>query len=142
MSPSTNSTFTQAAKDTTKRKKRSRPAPFPVRFSADERAYLERKAGDRPLGSYIRSKLLGDAEVPRTPARKATIDRAAMAQMLGLMGKAEQVSCLFLLLAAAEADRVALAEAEQAALQNACDAVLEMRSLLIEALGLKTGGCS
>ena len=140
MNPSTNATFTQAAKDTTKRKKRSRPAPFPVRFSADERAYLERRAGNRPLGSYIRSKLLGDAEAPRNPARKATIDRAALAQMLGFLGKSEQVSCLFLLLAAAEAERVNMAEAERVALQDACTDVREMRSLLIDALGLKSGG--
>lgn len=58
--------------------------------------------------------------------------------MLGLMGKSEQVSCLFLLLAAAEAERVSLAEAEQAALQNACADIRDMRSLLIEALGLKS----
>lgn len=57
MSLSNSDAFAKAARNTLKPKKRNRPAPFPIRFSADERAYLERKAGNRPLGTYIRSQL-------------------------------------------------------------------------------------
>lgn len=139
MSPNPSETFTEAARSVTKPKKLKRPAPFPVRFSAEERAYLERKAGNQPLGSYIRRKLLGDMEVPRKAGSKPSIDRVALAQILGLMGKSEQVSCLFLLLAAAEVDRVAMAEADRAALHEACANIREMRSLLIGGLGLRSG---
>lgn len=57
--------FDQSASAT----KRKRPAPFSIRLSEDERGLLERKAGSRPLGRYIRAKLLGDDETPRKAAR-------------------------------------------------------------------------
>ncbi len=118
--------------------KHKRPAPFSIRLSAEERAWLERKAGSRPLGRYIRAKLLGDDETPRKAARAPSIDYALLGQMLGMLGKSEQVSCLFLLLAAAEAEHVALGEAERQALDEACADVHEMRTLLIRALGLRS----
>lgn len=34
------------------------PPPFSLRLSADERAELFRRAGNKPLGAYIRSRLL------------------------------------------------------------------------------------
>ena len=114
-----------------------RPAPFSIRLSDQERAYLERKAGRRPLGKYIRVKLLGDQEAPRKTTRATTIDYAMLGQVLGMLGKSEQISCLFHLLAAAEADRLALDDAEKKALFDACEEVRDMRALLITALGLK-----
>ena len=56
-----------AADQPVKSRKRKRPAPFPLRLNPDERAWLERKAGSRPLGAYIRDKALagyGQASVP------------------------------------------------------------------------------
>lgn len=114
-----------------------RPAPFSIRLSADERAALERKAGQRPLGSYIRTKLLGDDVMPRKASRAPTIDYALLGQVLGMLGKSDQVRCLFMLLVAAEAGSVELADDENAALTRACDDVHEMRGLLVKALGLR-----
>lgn len=70
--------------------------------------------------------------------RAPTIDYALLGQVLGMLGKSEQVSCLFLLLAAAEAEPVRLGEAERQALDDACADVREMRALLIRALGLRS----
>lgn len=136
MSLSTSDRFTKAA--TLDKAKRKRPSPFPIRLSAEERAILERKAGNRSLGSYIRGQLLGEAEIPRKATRAPSLDRVALAQILGLLGKSEQVSCLFLLLAAAEGQRVSMADEHSTALQDACADVREMRRLLIEGLGLRT----
>ena len=61
---------------------------------------------------------------------------------MGLLGKSDQVKCLFLLLAAAEAERINLKAQERAALHAACADIDEMRSILIKALGLKSGGGS
>ncbi len=36
------------------RQKAKRAAPFCIRLTAEERAYLEEFAGDEPLGGYIR----------------------------------------------------------------------------------------
>lgn len=119
--------------------KPKRPAPFSIRLSAEERAYLERKAGSRPLGGYIRAKLLGDAEAPRKAARSPSIDYAMLGQVLGVLGKSELATHLCLLTAAAEAGRLELAEQDRTALKGACEDVREVRALLVEALGLKSG---
>lgn len=117
-----------------------RPAPFSIRLSAEERAALERKAGQRPLGSYIRTKLLGDDVTPRKPSRSPTIDYALLGQVLGMLGKSDQVRCLFMLFVAAEAGSVELSDQENAALTRACDDVHEMRGMLVKALGLRGSG--
>ncbi len=116
-----------------------RPAPFSIRLSVDERAFLKRKAGNKPLGAYIRSKLLGDAETRRKPSRAPSIDYALLGKMLGMLGKSEQISCLFMLAVAVEAGRVELKKEQREALTEACADVQKMRGMLVQALGLKTG---
>lgn len=119
--------------------KKKRPAPFPVRLSNDERAILEARAGSRPLGAYIRETLLGDAQTARKRTKaKPKADYALLAQVLGQLGQSDQVRCLFLLLVAAENSRVTMGAAERAALLETCDAVKDMRGVLISALGLKS----
>jgi len=120
--------------------KSQRPAPFSIRLSAEERAYLERKAGNKPLGAYIRSRLLEDAEASRKPSRAPSMDYTLLGKILGLLGKSELASRLCLLAVAAEAGRVALAEEERAALLEACADMHEVRALLVASLGLKAGG--
>jgi hypothetical protein len=139
MSPSPTETFKKAAAAAPAAASKSkRPAPFPVRLSAEERVHLERKAGSRPLGAYIRAALLNGAEAPRKPTRKPSADHVALGQILGLMGKSEQVRCLFLLLAAAESQRVSMTKTDKAALHQACADMREMRGLLVTALGLRS----
>ena len=130
---------TQFAKAAAKPKaKRRRPAPFSIRLSDDERAYLERKAGRLPLGAYARAKLLGDEEAPRRKAAaKPSVDYAMLGQVLGKLGKSEQVACLFLLLLAAEKNRVTMSEDDRAALHESCAAVREVRAAVMGALGLR-----
>ncbi|CAA0121187.1 Uncharacterised protein [Halioglobus japonicus] len=43
--------------------------PFAIRFTEEERAYLEERAGKRPLGAYCRDKLLGDKSEKRRELR-------------------------------------------------------------------------
>jgi len=117
-----------------------RPAPFSIRLSEEERAYLERKAGNKPLGAYIRSRLLEDAEASRKPSRAPSMDYALLGKILGLLGKSELASRLCLLAVATEAGRIALAEEEREALLEACADMHEVRALLVASLGLKAGG--
>jgi len=82
--------------------------------------------------------VLGEQEAPRRKAAaKPSIDYAMLGQVLGKLGKPEQVSCLFLLAVAAEGRRVAMTEKDRAALHAACADVREMRTLLVGALGLR-----
>jgi hypothetical protein len=134
---------TKPVRRASRKAKTKRPAPFSIRLSEEERAHLERKAGTRPLGAYIREKLLdGEETQPRKPSRAPTIDYAALAQVLGLLGKSQQIQCLFLLALAEEKNRLTMPEEECAALQAACADVRDMRVLLVKALGLKSGGCA
>ena len=121
--------------------KRRRPSPLSIRLSDEERAILERKAGNRPLGAYVREQVLGEQAAPRGKGRaKPSLDAVLLGKLLGTLGKSDQVNCLFLLLAAAQTERVKMARKERAALQDACADVREMRALLIKALGLRSDG--
>ena len=119
---------------------KKRPAPFPIRLSSEERAILEARAGNKPLGAYIRDQLFGGAQSPRKqPMPKPKPDYALFAKTLGALGQSDQVRCLFLLLASVESERLSLSNEEHDALMNACMAVQDMRTGLVSALGLKTG---
>lgn len=135
MSSSIKQSFEQSAGPA----KPKRPAPFSIRLSEDERAVLKRKAGKKPLGAYVRAKLLGDEETRRKPSRAPSIDYALLGQVLGMLGKSDQVRCLFLLAVAAEAGRLELRGEDSAALNEACDHIHDMRGMLVKALGLKAG---
>ncbi|MDD3444401.1 MAG: hypothetical protein PHS60_03250 [Zavarzinia sp.] len=141
MSGSSTETFARAAKRA-RTTKRERPAPFSLRLNADERAYLERKAGNRALGAYIRSELLDGHNARRRNVRAPSMDYALLGQVLGALGQSDISKHLCLLAAAAEAGRLHLAADERTALHEACAHVREMRAALVGALGLKSGGAS
>ncbi len=65
------------------RQKAKRAAPFCIRLTAEERAYLEELAGDEPLGGYIRRELLGNRATRRRKLRKPRIEDEQYASMLG-----------------------------------------------------------
>lgn len=137
MSPCVARQFAKSAKP---RPRRRRPYSLSIRLSDEERTLLERKAGSRPLGAYVRHRALGEQEEPRRKTRaKPSLDAALLGRVLGHLGKSDQVKCLFLLLAAAEANRVDLKAQDHEVLRAACADVREMRSILIKALGLRPG---
>jgi hypothetical protein len=139
MSESLSPTFANTARKSTKPKRR-RPFSVSIRVSDAERETLKRKAGRRSIGAYVREKALGDDQEPRRKnAAKPSIDYALLGQLLGKLGKSDQVSCLFLLAVAAEAERLVLSDGERASLQAACEDVRDMRSMLMQALGLRSG---
>ncbi len=111
--------------------------PFSLRLTDEERQYLQRKAGNKPLGTYIRSQLLEGTETRRKAVRTPSTDFALLGQVLGALGKSELASCLCILIAATEQERVRLDTQEHAALLALQTDVSEMRRMLISALGLK-----
>jgi hypothetical protein len=71
--------------------KHGRFPPFSLRLSFDERSQLESAAGDMPLGTYIRKKLLDEKTEPRRTmkrARSPVKDDKALARLLSELGKA------------------------------------------------------
>ena len=135
MSPSTK----QAFANSTAARKRKRPAPFSIRLSEDERAYLEGKAGNKPLGTYAREKLLGDAQAPRKPVKRQRMDYELLGRVLAELGRSELSSCLCILAMAAENGSLDVSDDVTKNLNLACADVRDMRVMLIQALGLRPG---
>jgi hypothetical protein len=117
--------------------------PFCLRLTFDERAVLEKEAGNKPLGAYIRSKLLQGNEAPRkvrTRTRKPLKDERALARLLGELGKARLANNLNQLAKAVNMGSLPVTPDTEKALQRACAEIQDMRELLMQALGFYKSG--
>jgi len=114
--------------------------PFSLRLTDEERARLEREAGDRPLGAYIRMRLLAEESVPRRQRRRRPVeDHAALAQVLAALGRSHLASNFNQLAKAANSGSLPVTPDTEAALRQACADVATMRTALLRALGLEAG---
>lgn len=116
--------------------------PFSLRLTFEERARLEAEAGDMPLGTYIRSRLL---DQPATDRRSRQIkrpvkDKQALASLLGELGKSRIANNLNQLAKAANSGFLPVDQDVQRAILESCDSIRAMRNLLLAALGLKPKG--
>ncbi|SFN98822.1 hypothetical protein [Nitrosospira briensis] len=75
--------FSTAAASFPKKSKRRSTPPFSLRLTVEERKRLDELAGNRPLGSYIRDRLLGEQTEKRRKVKKPTPDTALLALVLG-----------------------------------------------------------
>ncbi len=110
---------------------------FSIRFTDEERAKLEAEAGDRPLGAYIRWRLLEDKAAKRKYVRKPRADHVTMAMFLAGLGRSGIFTAMNDL---AKAARIGVLEAPPettARINEACTHIADMRTHLIEALGVK-----
>lgn len=112
------------------------PPPFSLRLSAAEKAELLRRAGNRPLGAYIRSFLLDGAESPRRVRRQPVKDEQALAKVLGELGKGKLANNLNQLAKAANLGSLPIGPETEQAIVEACQEVRRMRETLMVALGL------
>lgn len=114
------------------------PTPFSLRLTFEERATLEKEAGNKPLGAFIRAKLFEGEEAPRrvrTRTRKPLEDDRALARVLGELGKARLANNLNQLARAVNSGSLPVTPDTEAAIKEACAAVQDMRSDLMQALG-------
>jgi len=115
-------------------------APFSLRLTPEERARLEREAGDRPLGAYIRMRLLTEESAPRRQRRRRPVeDHAALAQVLAALGRSHLAGNLNQLARAVNSSSLPVTPDTEAALLRACADVAAMRAALLRALGLEAG---
>lgn len=134
--------FRRAAEPEQKRPARTAkgPVPFSLRLSAEERAILEERAGDRPLGAYIRAQLLGGHAQARRRTRKPRADAKQIALLLAELGRARLSANLNQLAKAVNTGTLGVSAEVERELSEACRAVIAMRDALIGALGLKADG--
>ncbi len=118
---------------------RRAPPPFSLRLTFEERARLERDAGDMPLGAYIRSKLFDQPAGDRHPrrAKRPVKDQQALASVLGELGKSRIANNLNQLAKAANSGSLLLTSETEKSLQEACAGVQWLRTTLMQALGLQ-----
>jgi hypothetical protein len=75
--------------------KRKRTTPFSIRFSDEERARVEARAGAMPVGAYIKSVVLSE-DAPRYRKRRAMpeADQRLLAEILARLGASRSASNL------------------------------------------------
>ena len=106
------------------KRRKSLSKPFSIRLSDAERRQLEREAGSQPLGSYMRSKLLGN-------------DKRTLARILAALGSSDLAASMREIAQAARAGALQDSDDLQLSLRAACLTIEKMRHDLVRALGLK-----
>lgn len=110
---------------------------FALRFTDAERAYLEQKAGALPLGTYIHKQILGEHEEKRLVLRRPKVNDEKLALVLAELGQSRLASNVNQLAKSANMGTLDVSRDIEQELQDAADAILEMRKALMIALGLK-----
>lgn len=131
----------QSAATIPKRKRTGSPI-FKMRLTAEERARLERDAGDTPLATYIKFRLLNGLPDlaslrPALPCGRPATDTQLIAQLLAVLGQSHLANNLNQLAKAANMGTLEVRPETEQELLDACAAVKAMRQDLISALGLK-----
>lgn len=117
----------------------SRPAPFSIRFSEEERQRLEAQAGSMPLASYIKSVVLAD-EAPkyRKRSKPPVAEQQLLAEVLARLGATRSASNLNQIAKAINQGTLYVDDELAADLNRACAEVAWMRATLMQALGIKS----
>ena len=117
--------------------KKTYPAPFSLRLSEEERKALDELADGQPWGTYIKDAIFERQVRPRTRGAKPVKDRAELARLLGLLGASRISQNINQLAKAANTGSLPVNADVHRALLESCDAVRNMRTLLLTALGLQ-----
>ena len=120
---------------------KKKPAPFSLRLTFEERSRLEALAGDEPLGSYIKRKRFDENGAShkraRSKHRRPVKDNKSLAKVLALLGSSRIANNLNQLAYHANVGALEFDEATKVQIEEAYAYILDMRSLLLKALGRK-----
>jgi hypothetical protein len=102
-----------------------------IRFTPQEYARLQAKAGNTALSAFVRTAALGDAAAQRAkPLRRPKTDQRTLAAILARLSVHPLVQSF------KEAQGAPDARADESAKLDACSALLEdLRAMLMQALG-------
>ncbi len=140
MSAPIRKSFASASIDKPEKPKKTYPKPVSVRFTNEERAELERKAGDLTLSAYVRSRCVSDvAPAHRMCGKRPVKDYEALSQVLGALGRSNLTNNVNQIAKAVNRNGAALPDDMDAALRQAAFDIAYIRMTLIKALGLKDG---
>jgi len=121
--------------------KRTSNRPLSIRFTDAEKAGLSEKAGGVPLGTFIRSVVLGEDVKGRDRRRQYAVrDGDKLGRLLGLLGQSRLANNLNQIAKAANMGSLPVTVELEADLRAACGEIAEMRQLLLAALGIRASG--
>ena len=132
----------ESARQAAQKAKTKPQHPFSIRLTQEERERLEAEAKGKPLGVYIRERLLGDGTAPRKLRRKPSADQAGLAKVLGMLGQSRLANNLNQIAKAAHIGVLVLSPALIEDLEDACRDIRMMRDALLSALGFPPAGSS
>lgn len=111
--------------------------PFCIRLNRCERLRLESEAGETPIGTYVRARLLGESGLPpRRRLRRPSADREALGKLLAALGDSRIANNLNQLARAANSGAMPVCDDTSRLIAEACGHVQWMRKTLIAALAL------
>lgn len=117
------------------RRKQDKTTPISIRVTEEEKRTLQRAAGRRSVSDYVRARVFGgEARLRAVPAPNT--NARELAHILAALGHSELAPTLRELLKAARIGALPATPETEDAIRSACDATLEMRSALMNALGL------
>jgi len=110
--------------------------PFSIRLTEEEKRRLGQLAGSRPLSAFARDQLLGrQVRQRRHAGASPSIEAKAVADALATLGTSRLSQNLNQLAKAAHLGILPVTPSVGSELQEACVAVSEMRTALLDALG-------
>lgn len=115
------------------------PPPFSLRLTYEEKARLQEEASGRPLGEFIRLKLLGKKGQTPRQHRAPDVDDQKLATLLAELGRSGLASNLNQLAKAANTGTLDVSPDLTRNFEEACRDIRAMREMLMAALGFKTG---
>lgn len=127
--------------ENTDKKSNKRLSPYSMRFTLEEREHLDKVAAGLSLSEFIRERLFGEKASPRKKRNKFPVkDHKILAQILGLLGKSRLASNFNQIAKAVHTGSLPVTPETEEELVKASRAVLDMRDLLLKALGLSKSG--
>ena len=117
----------------------SRPAPFSLRLTREERTQLEAKAGSMPSASYIKSMVLSDEAPQYRKRRKPPVEeQKLLAEVLARLGQTRQSNNLNQIAKHLNQGTLIVDPELEEDLKRAVAEVTWMRMTLMQALGKKS----
>ncbi len=110
--------------------------PYSLRLTKEERQKLEYDAGHMPLSAYIRARLF-DMPSPRRTYRRVPKDQEVFLELLRELSETRISSNLNQLAKAHHQGNLPITEETEQELKEACLAIQELRSEIMNAIGLK-----
>ena len=115
----------------------NRPAPFSLRLTPQERAELERLAGDMSLSAFIKDRVFDpDNPHPRRRRRRSVADHKALAQAMAMLGSSRLSQNMNQLAKATHTGNLPLPDQVARELERGCADIRAIREMLMRALGI------